>query len=466
MVNHSLFLSLLVLLVLIPSSAYTQQDSVNTGTKSADQQSLESLRTMDPTLSPYFPRWSICEPNLQLKIFQIFKLEGKKVSQDDMKNIVVTTSPVTSEDGISSILLIECGKNERMNSNLVEVKMSNLTEYILSKKYCHNEIPIAFPPSQAQVEAITNFLEMPTNVTHSFSLSAFEQTIKIGKESGYWVRSIVGTEGAGYTFISSGESKVQIHHPLYVNDNPEVSEAKRKAIPNLLNFHIGMGYRLQDTSNGVLNFLPQRQLNAGYGGKGIFGFDFHAPFNPDFGVTFHVEVPMQGIDSLKPIERGTYSAYFKENPLSPRDPLVVAPLLRITGNTGLFYNWWLDDKFENFIRLDLGMNYTEVREVQVVERSNENGVFVLNDKTDGLSFYHPTQFLDWLYAKVEYRNQSTFPFGLSAQYSNQIFLGRVYLPLIGNWLYLDARYSIPMRSESRPFERPVFMISPVLRLNI
>jgi hypothetical protein len=228
-----------------------------------------------------------------------------------------------------------------------------------------------------------------------------------------------------------------------------------------------MGYRLQDTSNGALSFLPQRQLNAAYGGKGIFGFDFHAPTHPNLGLTFHVEVPMQGIDTLKAIERGTYAAYFRENPNSPRDPLVVAPLLRITGNTGLFYNWWLDDdSYENFMRFDLGINYTEVREVEISQRMNNGSTYTLNDKTEGLTFYHPTEFKDWIYAKIEYRNQSSFPFGLSAQYSNQIFLGRVYLPLIGNWLYLDARYSIPLRSESRPFERSIFMISPVLRLNI
>lgn len=208
-------------------------------------------------------------------------------------------------------------------------------------------------------------------------------------------------------------------------------------------------------------------MNAGYGGKGIFGFDFHAPFEPNFGVTFHVEVPLQGIDTLKTIERATYAAYFRDNPLSPRDPLVVAPLLRITGNTGIFYNWWLDpENPENYVRFDLGVNYTEVREVAVNRLGGNSGPFTLNDKSDGLRFFHPTEFLDWLYAKVEYRNQSTFPFGLSAQYSNQIFLGRLYLPLLGQWLYLDARYSIPLRSESRPFDQSVFMISPVLRLNI
>lgn len=438
---------------------------MTTSAQTSDSLALASLKSVDPGLLPYFPRWSVCEPNLQLQIFQVFKLDGRPAENLDMRNILITSAPIKDPKNPDyNILLIECGK-EKMTADQVDSKLKTLVSTLINPKrpYCYQDVPVASAPSQAQIEAITNYLEMPTNTTHSYSLSAFEQTLKIGKEDGYWIRSVIGTEGAGMPFISAGEAKVMIQHPLYVNEDI----ATRKAIPNLLHFHIGMGYRLQDTSNGALSFLPQRRLNAGYGGKGIFGFDFHAPFEPNFGVTFHVEVPLQGIDTLKTIERATYAAYFKPNPASPRDPLVVAPLVRITGNTGLFYNWWLDpENPENYVRFDLGINYTEVREVAINRLGSNSGPFVLNDKTDGLTFYHPNQFLDWLYAKVEYRNQSTFPFGLSAQYSNQIFLGRLYLPLLGQWLYLDARYSIPLRSESRPFDQSVFMISPVLRLNI
>lgn len=438
---------------------------MTTSAQTSDSLALASLKSVDPGLLPYFPRWSVCEPNLQLQIFQVFKLDGRPAENLDMRNILITSAPIKDPKNPDyNILLIECGK-EKMTADQVDSKLKTLVSTLINPKrpYCYQDVPVASAPSQAQIEAITNYLEMPTNTTHSYSLSAFEQTLKIGKEDGYWIRSVIGTEGAGMPFISAGEAKVMIQHPLYVNEDI----ATRKAIPNLLHFHIGMGYRLQDTSNGALSFLPQRRLNAGYGGKGIFGFDFHAPFEPNFGVTFHVEVPLQGIDTLKTIERATYAAYFKPNPASARDPLVVAPLVRITGNTGLFYNWWLDpENPENYVRFDLGINYTEVREVALNRLGSDSGPFVLNDKTDGLTFYHPNQFLDWLYAKVEYRNQSTFPFGLSAQYSNQIFLGRLYLPLLGQWLYLDARYSIPLRSESRPFDQSVFMISPVLRLNI
>ncbi len=469
-INLSKYLTILVFFYLSNNIA------LSSSFDKEDDYSMLCLKTIDKELEKYFPRWTICEPNLQVKIRQLFRLDGRSSDAVNKGTISIVTTPIERPDGpidptdpeslppLPTILLIECG-SESMTSDVIANKLDPIfTTKLLQKNYCYIDIPVATPASQAQIDAITNYLEMPTNTTHSFSLSLFEQTMKLGKEDGFWIRSIVGTEGAGYTFLSAGEAKVQIHHPLYVNTKSETN----KHTPNLLNFHIGMGYRLQDTSNGALSFLPQRQLNAGYGGKGIFGFDFHNPLHANLGITFHVEVPMQGIDSLKPIERGTYAAYFKENPNSPRDPLVVAPLLRITGHTGIFYNWWLDapNSFENFIRFDLGINYTEVREVEIAQRANDGSAYTLNDKTEGLSFYHPTEFKDWLYAKVEYRNQSTFPFGLSAQYSNQIFLGRVYLPLIGNWLYLDARYSIPLRSESRPFERSVFMISPVLRLNI
>lgn len=445
---------LITLIVLLASTVISKSDEI-------DSTSLVCLKTIDPGLLPYFPRWSLCEPNLQLQVWQVFNLNGSNPKNLDKANIRITASPINPEESSYNILLIECG-SEKMTADIIESKMKSLNDKlsVLQRNYCYKDIPIASPPSQAQIEAITNYLEMPTNTTHSFSLSAFEQTLKFGKEDGYWVRSIIGTEGAGYPFVSSGEAKVVIQHPLYVNED----EATKNYIPNLLNFHVGMGYRFKDTSNGIASFIPTRTLNASYGGKGVFGFDFHAPFEPNFGISFHAEVPMQGIDTAKSIEAATYATYFKDNPVSPRDRLTIAPLLRITGNAGVFYNWWLEPgKFEHYVRFDLGVNYTEVQEASVVK--NENGYF-LNNRVKGTNLFHPTEFMDWIYAKVEFRNQSTFPFGLSAQFSNQIFLSRVYLPLIGSWLYLDARYSIPLRSENRVFDKSIFMISPVLRLNI
>jgi len=85
---------------------------------------------------------------------------------------------------------------------------------------------------------------------------------------------------------------------------------------------------------------------------------------------------------------------------------------------------------------------------------------------DGLKMYHPTEFGDWFFFKLQYRNQAAFPFGMSLQYSNQMLLGRVYIPLLGDWLYLDAKYATPLRGV-RPYENQSFyVISPLLRITI
>ena len=37
---------------------------------------IDSLSTIDPEIRKYFPRWRICETDLQIQIFQAFKLIG------------------------------------------------------------------------------------------------------------------------------------------------------------------------------------------------------------------------------------------------------------------------------------------------------------------------------------------------------------------------------------------------------
>ena len=87
------------------------------------------------------------------------------------------------------------------------------------------------------------------------------------------------------------------------------------------------------------------------------------------------------------------------------------------------------------------------------------------EDVNGLKLYKPNTFGDWVYFKVEYRNQAVYPFGISFQYANQIGLGRVYLPIF-KWLYLEAKYATPLRTKN-PFEMDnYFMISPVIRITI
>lgn len=465
---NKIYTTLVVTAVLVigfaSNAAYAQKE---------DSTSLLQLKTIDPTLLPYFPRWAITEPNLQLQIMQSFILDGRAKENLDMGQITITCAPIQDiKNPVYNILLIECGK-EKLVASEIEAKMRKLSVLISDPKrpYSYRDIPPATPPTQAEIAAIVNYMDMPTNVTHSFSLSGFEQTLKMGNTD-FWLRSIVGTEGSGYTFLSSGEAKIVVQRPLYPNDDAET----KRAIPNLLDFHVGMGYRITDTSNGILSFIPSRKLNAGPGGKGVFGFDMHAPFHPQFGVSFHIEVPLAGVDSSKVIQPTDYAVYPKAGsdgrPILEADgrtPVGFVPLLRTTGQATVFYNWWLDpEKPENFFRFDLGVAYAEVREAKRILPSPAKSFYTMeDDNIKGLMFYHPVEAADWIFAKLEYRSQGVFPFGLSTQYSNQMLLSRCYLPLIGQWLYLDARYSVSLRSKesARPYEENVFMISPVLRFN-
>ena len=94
-------------------------------------------------------------------------------------------------------------------------------------------------------------------------------------------------------------------------------------------------------------------------------------------------------------------------------------------------------------------------------------LFLKDNNNNGIGLFHPTELSDWIYAKIEYRNQKNFPFGISMQYSNNYLLSRVYVPLLGDWLYLDARYAYSTISaeRARPFDVSTFMLSPVLRFN-
>ena len=95
----------------------------------------------------------------------------------------------------------------------------------------------------------------------------------------------------------------------------------------------------------------------------------------------------------------------------------------------------------------------------------------INDLGDAVMYrdlIHPTEFEDWLYAKVDYLNQSGFPFGISAQLANRNLLVSGFIPVIKNWLFLEAKYSTPLlRDEPAPWEyRSFFMISPILRFEL
>jgi hypothetical protein len=451
---------------------------------------VNNLTSIDPEIMKYFPRWKICEPDLQIQVYRTFVLLGYEKSQLNMQQILVLATPLDADPGYKpyDVLLISCGEAS-MNSVEIEANMASLSEYINGYKYysgprrgeakdfylrdyCYEEIKPEIPASSSQATAIMSYLE-PTNVTHAFTLSLFEQSLKIGN-SGFWVKSSIGTDEVGYHFWQSGEARVILKRPLYENTESRT----RDRIPYLINAYIGGGYRVTggiEDNKSILSWVTGRSLNGSPGGKLVAGLDFHMPFHPEFGFHMNSELPLTKV-TTESIDKGAYGYTPNVNKVkfAPGDPRAqydinsVCPIMKATGQVTLFYHWWLNEASpENYIRFDFGMSYAEVEEYAVYADTAKTPVtHISNENILNLKTYKPNELGDWLYLKAEYRNQSAFPFGMSFQYSNQMFLGRVYIPLLGNWFYLEGKYATPLRG-LRPYEKAnFFMISPVLRLTI
>ena len=468
--------------------------NAQTGRITNEKEIIDSLTTIDPEIIKYFPRWKVCEPDLQIQIYQTFLFMGYSKNQLSEQNIEVLAAPREDERDPYELLMITCG-TASMNAVQIEYYMGDklvrfLTgEYIYQGKdrgypadvarrdYCYTDIPIEYPLQASQAQVILDYIKQPTNVKQAFTVSLFEQSLKVGA-TGFWIRSIIGSDHIGYPFWSAGESKLILQRPLYVNNDYQT----RQGIPFLINAYMGGGYRLTTGlgKNDLFSWVHERTLNAANGGKLIAGFDFHMPFHPALGVSFTAELPLKELTTIG-IDRTTYGVYipkhFDQINFADGDPrpdiatiTAVAPILRSTGYLTVFYNWWLNKANpENYLRFDLGMNYSEVREAALYEYPNTTGgtnyeISVQN--IVGLKTYKPKEFADWLFAKVEYRNQAIYPFGASLQYANQVLLGRVWLPLFNNWFYIEAKYATPLRS-ARPYEiKNFFMISPLLRITI
>ncbi|MDQ1264977.1 MAG: hypothetical protein QG635_127 [Bacteroidota bacterium] len=468
---------------------------------------VQKLENIDPELRKYFPRWKVCEPDLQFQIYQAFSLLGYDKKKLNMQLIVVLASPTAPSDRYYDILQLSCG-DVYMNSRQIDEQIKLIGDYLsgrksygkgtsLSKKgdisrdYCFDEIPPEIPVTTTQVQAILNYLQ-PTDVSNAIVLSMFEQSLKIGA-SDFWISNTIGNDKSGYPFWSSGQGRVILQRPLYTNTNTKTSGP----IPNLINAYLGIGYKMnsgKDIEGTVLGWVPKRQLNSTENVKLVAGFDFYMPFKQELGVSFNMELPLMNLKT-DDIDQRNYAFYVPSGDVDKRETVdfkdtdpryydtnvigisslmhgnknySIAPIIGATGQFTIFYNWWINKETnpENYFRFDLGLNYTEVYEGLCYRDLYTATNMITFEGIDGITNYMPNTPGDWLFAKVEYRNQATFPFGLSLQYSNQMFLGRVYLPLLGNWLYLEGKYATPLR-ETRLYEtKHFFMISPVLRFTI
>lgn len=472
------------LILLIVVTIYTFNFDAYSQYAAKEQNMLDSLTTLDQDIVKYFPRWKVCEADLQMQIYTLFSKTGFSRELLNMSNIEILAAPGDFDPeayGNYQLLLITCGdaamKTYQISQYVTPALRKKLSGEISysgtgsGRTYCYKDIPVEIPISSYQAEAIQDYLR-PTDVRHALSLSLFEQNIKIGN-TGFWITSKMGNDPIGYQFWSSGEASIVLQRPLYINKDVNTS----RAIPYLLNTHIGGGYRLTngiDPSGSFLSWVQSRTLNGAPSGNLVAGLDFRLPIYPQVGINFNVVLPFESLKtiSIQPEKWGMYRpapdqmVYTEDD----RDIADIVPVSRASGQFLLFYNLWLNKRNpENYFRFDAGLSYSEVREMGLYKSQNENGdsiAYISNDGVMGLKTYKPSEALDWLFLKVEYRNQANFPFGCSAQLSNQTFLGRAWLPLLGDWLYIEMKYSTPLR-DARPYEIPnFFMISPVIRLAI
>lgn len=465
---------------------------------SGDYDYVDSLMTIDFELRKMFPRWKVCEPDLQFQIYQAFSIYGYSKNELNIEEIEVLASPKPIRETKYEILLISCG-DATMNPQEIDQNIKQIAKYLSGddnynrferptpgadpRTYCYIEIPPEVPVKPSEATAIQDYLK-PEDKIQAITLSLFEQSLKIG-ETGFWLQNKVGTDEVGYHFWSSGESKVTLQRPLMNNTDPET----REYVPRLINAYLGGAYRHStgiDNEGTMFSWVTERKLNSGPDGKLVAGFDVHMPFHPSFGVGLNLELPLSDLRT-ETVADGDYAVYgnqfagFRrdENFVDPRisDSTItidgIVPLLRATGQATLFYNWWLgeDNTPSHYFRFDLGASYAQVDEYLYYRQAlpNNGGFinFIERENVTGLATYKPSEFQDWLFIKAQYRNQQAFPFSLSLQYSNQILLAQAYLPIFGNWFLLEGRFSTIVREEIRPYEiQNFFMISPVLRITI
>jgi hypothetical protein len=448
-------------------------------TKKELQQDVNDLTSIDPEIEKYLPRWKILEADLKIKLAQLFKSEGYPVSEADS---MVVTATFPREGQPQELLKIRVGNdpNAQINgSRTIRARIGDgLYDRILGRDYAHNFIEPATPITNQSKERIPNVLQ-PVNAKQFIAVSAFRQTVQIGTSSARIEHSL-GSDEVGYPFWSGGQGKVGLYYPIIKLDD---AEKRANGVPDILTVMLGGGYRLKfggpndDFLSGVIS---PRLLNGALGAKALAKIEYRLPQVNDFGFSMYAEVPFNKLrdEAFVPDGSVVWNAepVIKKGSIIP-DTAKAAYFLRNVAQGGIFYETWLND-YEHFFRISLGASYQEVAR-GFLGLQDENGRFVRQKYSDdsfapnavsfeGGGLWHPTEMQDWLFAKVEYLNQSGFPFGMSAQLSNSNLLISGFIPLIPNWLFIEAKYSTPiLRDNPQPWENPTFfMLSPILRFKI
>lgn len=447
------------------------------------QKNIENLSELDPDVARYLPRWRILEADLKAKLTLYFRSKGYGMTTDDT---IVVTGGFDRDNGQEDILKIEVAgvPGAQLNGRATierEIGEGLYQQIVNRETYIHATIPRESPITKTGTERVPSVL-YPTNATQFAAVSAFRQAVQLGT-SGARLEHLIGSDEIGYPFWTGGQAKALVDYPIIRQSDEQLRAA---GVPDILKFSLGIGYRLkfgQKSEGGLADVFAPRLLNGAIGAKAIVRTEYRFPGVNDLGVGLYAEMPLNKRVGTEQVE-GTEVVVWQsgEHRLRSLIPIRQAYFLRTVAQGNVFWETWLDN-YEHYLRFSLGASYQEVaigalrvdtnyldpdgarlRSPQGVVQpfgANPNGL-ATNVQYIGLD--HPDEVGDWIFAKIEYLNQSDFPFGISAQLSNRNLLINGFVPVVPNWLFLQAKYSTPLLGEPQPWEQePVIIVSPILR---
>lgn len=443
---------------------------------------LDSAKMIDPEIERYLPRWKVQEADLKIKIAQYFKLEGIPVKETDSMIVTATFARPGQDQELISIRAGAVGAlsgTQQIRRSLGDAIYTSIRE----RNYAHTVIEPATPSPETQPERI-GYVMQPGTAKQFVAASAYRQVVLIGA-TGARLEHWIGNDEIGYHFWSSGQAKGLVTYPVIPLTDPDL---RAKGVPDILTVQIGAAYRLKfgqagdDFLGGVIS---PRKLNGSIGAKAVARVDYRLPQLNDIGFSVNAEIPFNKLTpEFTNVADGSIVSQFVPAKLTPgpgtaRDTVAEAYFLRTVAQGSVFWETWLND-YEHFFRISVGASYQEIGRAAIAGDTDLDGNLEIinyakpgadNIYPDGIVYtglVHPTELKDWLFAKVEYLNQSGFPFGMTAQLANRNLLLSGYIPVVPNWLFLEAKYSTPiLRDSPAPWEqRSFFMISPILRFKI
>jgi hypothetical protein len=96
---------------------------------SNDYDYVDSLMTIDYELRKMFPRWKVCEPDLQFQIYQAFSIYGYSKDELNIEEIEVLASPKPPREKTYEILLLSCG-DATMNPQEIDQNIKTISKYL------------------------------------------------------------------------------------------------------------------------------------------------------------------------------------------------------------------------------------------------------------------------------------------------------------------------------------------------